>query len=432
MASFNRRVVKCTAILCPALIFAAPAAAQTTRPASSFLRASQADLQWFREARFGLFVCWGPVSLKGTEIGWSRGGERRGVKGTGTIPVEEYDNLYKQWRPDKFDARAWVATARDAGMKYMIFLVKHHDGFCLYDTKLIDYKSTNPDAAWRHDVLADIARACHEAKLKLFVYYSQPDWHHPDYRTDNHNRYIQYLHGQVREILTNYGHIDGLWFDGLGGKAADWDAENLFKLARGLQPHLLINNRCGLPGDFDTPEQEVGRFQPNRPWESCITLGTQWSWKPDDQIKSLKECIHLIVRCAGGDGNLALNTNPMPNGEIEPRQVERLKEIGRWLDKYGESIYRTRGGPVPPGPWGACTSRQNIVYVHVLKWEADRVTLPPIPNKVVAFSALTGGAAKVTQTEAGIEISVPASDRQDADTIIRLQLDAQTASADAR
>jgi hypothetical protein len=410
-------------VSCAIVIPAATARAQDARPPTDYLHASPADLQWFRNARFGLFVCWGPVSLKGTEIGWSRGGERRGLKGTGNIPVEVYDNLYKLWKPDKFDARQWVKVAQDAGMKYMIFLVRHHDGFSLYDTKLSDYKSTSPEAAWQHDVMADIAAACHQAGLKLFIYYSQPDWHHPDYRTANHDRYLRYLHGQIRELLTNYGRIDGLWFDGLGGTAKDWDAENLFKLIRTLQPHILINNRCGLPGDFDTPEQKIGKFQTNRPWESCITLGTQWSWKPEDKIKSLKECIHILVRCAGGDGNLALNTNPMPDGQIEPRQVDRLKEIGEWLSKYGRSIYGTRGGPFPPGPWGACTCSGNTVYVHVLEWKGDPVSLPALPGKVVSSSVLTGGRADVKQTETGTEITVPAAERQDIDTIVALQLD---------
>ena len=429
MTSLTTRVVWCPVAMFLAAISAVSVKAQTTQPSMEFLRASERDLQWFREARFGLFVCWGPVSLKGTEIGWSRGGERRGRKGTGTIPVEVYDNLFKQWKPDKFDARQWVEVAQGAGMKYMIFLVKHHDGFCLYDTQLTNYKSTSPEAAWRHDVMADIAAACHEAGLRLFIYYSQPDWYHPDYRTAHHQRYIQYLHGQIRELLTKYGRIDGLWFDGLGGQAKDWDAKNLFRLIRQLQPHIIVNNRCGLPGDFDTPEQRIGRFQTNRLWESCITLGTQWSWKPDDRIKSLKECIHLLVRCAGGNGNLALNTNPMPNGEIEPRQVKRLKDIGQWLGKYGESIYRTRGGPFRPGPWGACTFRQNTVYVHILKWEGDRVMLPAITGKIVGFSALTGGTPEVRQTGKGIEISVPAPDRQDIDTIVVLRLNSPASKA---
>ncbi|HSW45413.1 MAG TPA: alpha-L-fucosidase [Phycisphaerae bacterium] len=412
-----------------------------TQPTQDYLRATPADLRWFHDARFGMFVCWGPVSLTGQEIGWSRGGERRGQgNGRGPTPVEIYDNLYKQWKPDGFDARQWVKVALDGGMKYMIFLVKHHDGFCLYDTRLTDYKSTGPQSAWKIDVLKQVADACHEAGLRLFIYYSQPDWHHPDYRTENHQRYIEYLHGQIRELLTGYGRIDGLWFDGLQPRGEDrhdekyagadlWDADNLFRMARTIQPHLLINNRCGLPADFDTPEQKIGRFQTDRLWESCITLGTQWSWKPEDRIKPLKECIDILVRCAGGDGNLALNTGPMPDGRIEPRQADRYREIGQWLSKYGRSIYRTRGGPFPPGSWGASTHRDGKVYVHILNWETDRITLPAQVGKVVASEVLTGGSAGVKQTAQGIEISVPPADRSDLDTIVVLQLDGPAAMA---
>ncbi len=398
--------------------------AQPVQEAKTHLQASAEDLQWWQQARFGLFVCWGPVTLKGTEIGWSRGGERRGTGGKpGTIPVEVYDNLYKQWKPTRFDARLWCRAAQDAGMKYMIFLVKHHDGYCLYDTKLTDYKSTSPEAAWRRDVMADVARACHESGLKLFVYYSQPDWHHPDYRTANHRRYIEYLHGQIRELLTNYGRIDGLWFDGLGGKAEDWDAPTLFKLIRELQPHILINNRCGLPGDFDTPEQKIGKFQTHRPWESCITLGTQWTWKPDDRIKSLKECIDLLVRCAGGDGNLALNVSPTPDGDFEPRQLERMREIGKWLSRYGESIYGTRGGPFPPAEWGASTHRGKKGYLHLLKQDQERLVLPALAARVLASSMPSGGKPIVVQTERAIEVTVPREARQPEDTIVVLELD---------
>jgi len=408
--------------------------AQTTQPARDYLKASPRDMQWFREVRLGMFVCWGPVSLTGKEIGWSRAGERRGTGGTGTTPVDVYDNLYKHFNPERFDAREWVRIARDAGAKYMIFLVKHHDGFCLYDTKLTDYKSTGPESAWKVDVLKQVADACHEADLKLIVYYSQPDWHHPDYRTENHGRYIRHFHGQIREILTNYGRIDGLWFDGLMARGEErqqgkyegaeiWDAKSLFRMARSIQPHIIINNRCGLPADFDTPEQKIGQFQTDRPWESCITLGTQWSWKPDDKIKSLKECIDILVRCAGGDGNLALNTNPMPDGRIEPRQADRFREIGRWLAQYGQSIYGTRGGPFLPGEWGASTRRDRTIYLHILKWEQDTLTLPPIAGRITGTSCLTGGTAHIQRTPTGITVSVPSADRDGLDTIVALDID---------
>jgi len=400
------------------------------------LRATKEVVQQWQDMRFGMFVCWGPVSLTGEEIGWSRGepswGRRPGMRGgKGPTPAKVYDNLYKTWKPEKFDARQWVQVALDAGQRYMIFLVKHHDGFCLYDTKLTDYKSTGPESAWKVDVMKQVADACHQAGIKLIIYYSQPDWHHPDYLTENHDRYVEYLHGQVRELLTNYGRIDGLWFDNLRGVSPEtaklWDAENLFRMARRLQPHLIINNRCGLPADFDTPEQHIGRFQLDRPWETCMTLGTQWAWKPDDRIKSLRQCIETLVTCVVRGGNFALNTNPMPDGRIEPVQAERFREIGAWMKKHGESVYGTRGGPFRSAAWGGTTHRGNKVFVHVLKWPGRSVMLPPIDNRIVVHSVLTGGTATVDQTGQGIEISVPAEHRRELDTIVVLELDGPAA-----
>ena len=396
----------------------------TTVSGWDMLQAKPEAVDAWKDMRFGIFICWGPVTLTGLEIGWSRGKARPDQKegGGGPTPVEVYDSLYKKWKPERFDAREWVKVVHDSGARYIIFLVKHHDGFCLFDTKLTDYRITGPESAWKVDVFKAIADACHEASIKLIVYYSQPDWHHPDYRTANHARYIPYLHGQVREILTNYGCIDGLWFD-LGGKPEEWDSENLFKMARQLQPHLIINNRCGLPGDFDTPEQQLGHFQIERPWETCMTLGTQWSWKPDDKIKSLKECIDALVTCAVRDGNLALNTNPMPDGQIELRQIERFREIGQWLKKYGDSIYGTRGGPWKSAKWGGATRRDNTVYLHVLTWPEEALRLPPPPEKILANSVLTGGTVTVKQTDTDIEVDVPPAHRQQLDTIVVLKLD---------
>jgi alpha-L-fucosidase len=407
-------------VLCSfAASFAGSGAGETT----NYLNASEQDVQAWREMKFGLFIHWGPVSLKGTEIGWSRGGERRGRKdaGTGEIPVEIYDNLYKQFNPVEFNADEWVQIAKDAGMKYLVFTSKHHDGFSMFDSKLTDYKITN--SPFKRDVVKELADACHKADLKLGFYYSPVDWYHPDYRTENHARYINFLHGQLREICSNYGKIDIVWFDGLGGSAQDWDSENLLKMIRGLQPHVIINDRAGLPADHDTPEQRIGKFQNDRPWETCMTICRQWAWKPDDQMKSLKECIQTLVMVAGGDGNFLFNVGPMPDGRIEPRQVERLREMGAWLKQYGQSIYATRGGPFMPGPWGASTSKGNTIYVHVLNWPDKNLRLPPIPRKIVASSVLAGGTVTVGQNDKGIEISVPKSDRNELDTIIKLELD---------
>jgi alpha-L-fucosidase len=393
----------------------------------SYLHAAPRDIQAWRQMKFGLFIHWGPVSLKGTEISWSRGGQRRGRhdKTTGSVPVEVYDNLYKRFNPVKFDANQWVQIAKDAGMKYLVFTTKHHDGFSMFDSKLTDYKITN--SPFKRDVVKELADACHKAGLKLGFYYSPVDWHHPDYRTENHARYIKYFHGQLWELCSNYGRVDIVWFDGLGGSAEDWDSENLFKMIRQLQPHVIINNRAGLPGDYDTPEQRIGKFQNDRPWETCMTICRQWSWKPNDQMKSLKQCIGTLVKVVGGDGNFLFNVGPMPDGRIEPRQVERLREMGDWLRKYGQSIYATRGGPFMPGAWGASTYKGDTIYVHVLSWPDKSLKLPPIPAKIVTSSVLTGGGVGVKQGRDGVEISVPKPDRRELDTIIKLDLDSPAA-----
>jgi alpha-L-fucosidase len=392
-------------------------------------KASAEDIQAWQEMRFGLFIHWGPVSLKGTEIGWSRGGERRGTGGTGSIPVEVYDNLYKQFNPVKFNADEWVQIARDAGMKYLVFTTKHHDGFSMFDSLYTDYKITH--SPFKRDVVKELADACHKGGLKLGFYYSPPDWHHPDYRTEHHDRYIRYLHNQLRELCTNYGKVDIIWFDGLGGKPKDWDAPNLLKMIRQLQPHVIINNRSGLPADHDTPEQRIGKFQADRPWETCMTICRQWAWKPNDNMKSLKQCIDTLVRVTGGDGNFLFNVGPMPDGRIEPRQVERLKEMGDWLEKYGKTIYGTRGGPFRPGAWGASTYKGNSIYVHVLNWSDDRLVLPAIPKGIIGGNPITGGSVTVKLiTNDDIELTVPKAYRQELDTIIELKLNGPAGEID--
>ena len=386
-----------------------------------------ARLQWFREAKFGVFICWGPCSLAEGEIGWSRNGPRPGIgHAGGGVPLEVYDHLYQQFNPTQFNAREWAQLIRDSGARYVIFLTKHHDGFCLFDSKLTDYKITN--TPFQRDVTAELARALQEAGLRIFWYYSPPDWHHPDYLTENHQRYIEYLHGQVRELLTNYGKIDGMWFDGLQGDAQTWDTPRLFALIRELQPGIIINNRAGVPGDFDTPEQTIGQFQLARPWESCMTMSTGWSWLGElAPVKTLQECLHLLIRCAGGGGNLALDTGPMPDGRIDPRQADNYRRMGEWLGRYGDSIHATTGGPFTPTREFVTTRAGRRVFVHVLSWDDETLVLPPLPRKVVACTALTGGHPTCRQTDDALEISLPAEQRNETDTIIVLELDGPAA-----
>jgi alpha-L-fucosidase len=430
--NFRMRLVLLAAALSRALSLNAAEPRSTAAAAGAPPAAER--LEWWREARFGLFIHWGPVSLKGTEIGWSRGAERRGYLLRGTeIPVEVYDNLYKQFNPTNFNADQWVTTAKTAGMKYLVFTSRHHDGFSEFDTQADDYKITSPKSPFRRDVVKELADACHRAGLRFGLYYSQPNWHHPDAFTDRHTNYLAYLKTQVRELLTNYGTVDILWYDGLGKSAKDYDADALNTMARKLQPRILINNRDGLAEDFDTPEQVIGKFQYDRPWESCITICNQWAWKPDDRMKSLKECLETLIRCAGGDGNLLFNVGPMPDGRIEPRQVNRLEEMGDWLRKYGETIYGTRGGPWKPTKSLASTRRGSTIYVHLLDWNGKTVTLPNIPRKIVRSSALTGGTARVQQAAGSISIAIdpPGVRPQEAgqatqpqiDSIVKLELD---------
>ncbi|MBI3922004.1 MAG: alpha-L-fucosidase [Armatimonadetes bacterium] len=383
-----------------------------------------ARMKWFREAKFGVFVCWGPCSIAEGEIGWSRNGPRPGLQpdhAEGGVPLETYDNLYKQFNPTQFKATEWAQLIKESGAKYIIFLTKHHDGFCLFDSKLTEYKVTN--TPFKRDVTAELAEACRQAGLRIFWYYSPPDWHHPDYLTKDHARYIEYLHGQIRELLTNYGKIDGLWFDGLQGNAETWDTPRMFKMIRELQPDIIINNRAGLAEDFDTPEQTIGQFQLDRPWESCITMSTAWSWSGTSApVQSLKECLHLLIRCAGGGGNLALDTGPMPDGRIDPRQAERYRQMGVWLKKYGESIYATTGGPYQPSRGVVSTRKGKTVYLHVLGWEEDVLKLPPLRKKIMTCTALSGGKPTFRQTDEALEIRLPAEHRDEIDTIIALKL----------
>jgi alpha-L-fucosidase len=384
--------------------------------------ANAARLQWWREARFGMFIHWGPVSLKGTEIGWSRGAE---------VPVAEYDTLYQRFNPTNFNATEWVRTARDAGMKYIIFTTKHHDGFCMWGTKQTDFNILNSPFA--RDVVKELAAACRQEGLAFGTYHSVCDWHHPDFPrtspggqtvrpTPNLDRYEAYLRAEVKELVTGYGPLLVMWFD----VPQEFDSRRglaLEQFTRALQPDIIINDRSGARGDYDTPEQRVGKYQDSRPWETCMTICHQWAWKPGDGMKSLKECLQTLVLCAGGDGNLLFNVGPMPDGRIEPRQVARLGEMGAWLAKYGESVYNTRGGPFKPGKTMASTRRGQTIYLHLFRIEDAGITLPDLPRKVTAARLLTGGAPEVQQEGGRLTVRVPEGARREIDTIVQLDLD---------
>ena len=362
-------------------------------------------MAWWREARFGMFIHYGPVTLTGQEISWSRANSNPQCPNKGPTPVEVYDNLYKTFNPTNFNAADWAGIAKAAGMKYVVLTAKHCDGFLLWDSKVDGYNIMA--TPFKHDLCGELAKAVRKDGLRLGWYFSPMDWRDPDCRSTNNVRFVLHMQHELRELLSNYGRIDVLWFD-CDGQPAVWDAPATYPLVRGLQPRIIINNRLEMrtqeewihqgklrPNeDYYTPEQRIGAYDERTPWETCMTLGTQWSWKPNDIIKSAGEVISLIARTAGGDGNLLLDVGPMPDGRIEPRQVEVLKQVGAWMKKNGDSIYGTRGGPWKPTPSITSTRKGKTIYVHILKWPDGPVKLPGIPAKIVSAKVLGGGKSR--------------------------------------
>lgn len=399
------------------------AAQPSTFPASA-APASQSAIANWRAKRFGMFIHWGPVSLTGKEIGWSRGKE---------TPIEEYDNLYKQFNPTKFNADEWVSIAKAAGMRYIVLTTKHHDGFCLWDTKLTDYNIMN--TPFKRDVVKELAEACKKGGIAFGAYYSTCDWHHPDFpltspggkvrrEKSDIDSYNRYLLGQIDELITRYGPLITIWndvpqeFKGRGVATIN--------LVRKLQPDILINNRTGDGGDYDTPEQKIGGFNMDRPWESCMTVSghNHWAWGGSaDGVKSLEACLRMLVLGNGGDGNVLLNVGPTLEGVIAPEQANRLKDVGDWLAKYGESLLDTRGGPYKPTTDFACTRRDKTIYLHFLKRGGEVIKLPALPAKIVSAKLLTGGEVKASQTHKELSLTLSPKDPKEIDVVVKLELD---------
>jgi len=407
----------------------------------------QSRIDWWRQARFGMFVHWGLYAIPGRGE-WVQWNEK--------IPVDEYAKLADQFNPTAFDADAWAELAKSAGMKYMVFTSRHHDGFAMFDDGANPYTSVNTAA--HRDFVADYVKAARKAGLGVGLYYSPLDWRYPgfffpDLQRPSAEAMREQYHRQMKELLSNYGKIDVLWFD--GGETdwlnfgADWTAvdagaswvkrpwgthykggfswqhEQVYDMMRKLQPDILVNGRADMPEDFHSREGDgaLGDFDNQHPWELCTTIAGAWGYQPNMQPKPLAHYIRLLANVVGRDGNLILNVGPAPDGRIDAAQAARLREIGQWLDKYGRSIYATRGGPFLPGDYGVSTHHDKTIYVHVLNWPQHKLVLPAIPARVLRASALTGGTATVTQTGQGVELTLPAAARDAMDTIIALELD---------
>ena len=419
------------------------------------LLTKQQSLKEFQEMRFGMFIHWGPVSLKGEEISWSRGNQ---------IPKEEYDKLYLKFNPELYSAVDWVGAAKAAGMQYIIITSRHHDGFSLWDSEYTNYDmSATP---YGKGILKELAEECEKQGIKFGTYYSICDWYRDDYPVDypapdytfNEARsmdsatqvqmehYITFMKNQLRELIEDYNTFL-IWFDGEWEWA--WTHEmgtDMYAYLRGMKDDILINNRVDkgregmedksrtarFAGDFATPEQQIGAFDNKFAWETCMTIGEQWAWKPNDKLKSKKECIHTLLQTVGGDGNLLFNVGPMPDGRIEERQVEILTEIGQWLSINREAVYGTRGGPYLPSEKIVSTHKENKIYLHLLSKPGKKLVLPLAEGVTVRSARFLqdNSSLKVSQDDETLTLSLPKELPDKVASVIELTLDRPASEID--
>lgn len=379
-------------------------------------------LDWFVHDRFGLFVHWGLYSL-GARHEWLMNRER--------IQTAEYEKYADYFEPDLYDPHEWAKQAKRAGMKYVVLTTKHHEGFCLWDSALTDYTVMN--TPYGKDVVREFVEAVREAGLKVGLYHSLLDWHHPDFLIDGHHprrddadadaqnegrdmsRYRDYLHGQVRELLTNYGQIDYLFYDFSyqtsdhkqiwGGKgAADWGSEELLALTRQLQPTIIVNDRLAIPGDFVTPEQ----YQPSGPmtvdgrpvpWEACQTINGSWGYFRDNENdKSADLLVRMLIDGVSKDGNLLLNVGPTGRGDFDPRAKERLEKIGEWMDRHSRAIYGAGPSTYTAPHDVRYTQRGDRLYAHLFAWPFEHLHLPGLAGKV-RYAQLLNDASEIGMRE---------------------------------
>ena len=363
-------------------------------------------MTWYRNARFGMFIHWGLYAIP------ARG---EWVRSTERMPKEEYMKYFDEFNPADYDPGKWVRAAKDAGMEYVILTAKHHDGFCLFDSQYTDFKSTNTKLG--RDIVADFLAAARAEGLKVGLYFSLLDWHHPDYphygdgkhpmrnhpehsnENRNFDRYLDYMHAQIRELCTNYGKLDIMWFDFAYDdmRGETWRATELVNMVRTLQPHIIIDNRlevsgegygslaAGTPtpyhGDFVSPEQMVPPqgiqdvHGNDIAWELCVTMNNHWGYCAGDRnFKSSKMLLHMLVECVSKGGNLLLNVGPDARGSIPPESMERLEAMGRWMAKNRASIIGCGKTDLPKPEYGRITAKENKLYFHLYE-----NTIGPLP-----------------------------------------------------
>ncbi len=352
-------------------------------------------MKWWHEAKFGMFIHWGLYSVLGRHE-WVMENE--------AIPVPEYEKLAGQFKPRPNAARDWARLAKRAGMKYMVMTSKHHEGFCLFDSKLTDYCA--PKRAAARDLVKEYFDAARGEGLRVGLYYSLMDWRHPDgarcaENEDARRRFVDYTQGLVREICSNYGRLDVLWYDVRWPlEPQGWEAEKMNRMVRQLLPDIIINNRTGLPEDFGTPEQRIVAEKEGRAWEACMTMNDSWGYHADDDNwKTPKQIIRNLILCARDGGNYLLNIGPKADGSIPEESVRILTKVGEWMDRNGAAIYGAERCRATRSNYSNFTRKGNMLYVHVHFWPGSEVIVGGLKTKVLSARLLATGKEVAFQQE---------------------------------
>ena len=400
--------------------------------------------RWYRDAKFGMFIHWGPYSLAGVEASWPIM-----TPTPGGISEAEYRELPRRFNPSKFDPNHFIDLAKAAGQPYMVFTTKHHDGFCMFDSSYTDYKITN--TPYGRDIVRQLADAGRRRDMPVGFYYSPPDMHHPAFRDttklakENWNgeptrpdwpMYLEYMRLQLTELLTKYGPVALIWFDGLHHQEK-YDGNRFVELIQKLQPAALVNDRIGVPGDYQTPEQFIPNAIPTKGvrfaatdtsvrqelkgvapppedfqlWETCMTINKTWAYNANDrEYKSAEFLVRSLVEVASLGGNFLLNVGPQPDGFVQPEFQQRLRAIGDWLAVNGESIYGTTYGPVQNMKSVRTTAKRGRLFLHIFDWPSSPLEISGLDTKVMSANMLAGGQSlKFRQTERLLQIDLPQS-----------------------
>jgi alpha-L-fucosidase len=402
-------------------LLTAAAATAATASAAGDAADRERRMKWWHEARFGMFIHWGLYSVLGRHE-WVM--ENEG------IPVAEYEPLAKRFHPKPNAARDWARLARQAGQKYMVMTTKHHEGFCNFDTKLTDYCA--PKQGPGRDLVREYVDAARAEGLRVGFYYSLMDWHHPDgarCATDAaaRRRFVDYIHGQIRELLTNYGKIDVLWYDVAWPlDATGWESDKMNAMVFQLQPDILVNNRNKLEGDFATPEQRIQAE--DRAWESCMTMNDSWGYQTaDDNWKTPKTVVRNLITCAHGTGNYLLNIGPKPDGSIPEESVRILSTVGKWMDRNGQSIYRSDKCQPARSNYASFSRAGTTLYMHIHFWPGETAVIAGLQNKVKSARLLaTGKEVKFEQDPFRVRFqSLPAKAPDEPVTTIAIDCDGE-------